>query len=244
MAASWLKENEVECILVKGGYKSLRNEAVNSLKTAPSLRVLSGLTGSGKTQLLKKAKCSKVNLEEMAKHRGSSFGSHIAMAQPSQASFENELAIKIWRKEDTYLIEDESLSIGSVRLPNALKTKMNESPVVWVEASLEERCHSLVEEYVKAPLRQGIHSAQLKEHYLNSTSKISKKLGSEVTNKIRKSIERAFDFSEGQILPHEEWITLLLTNYYDKLYLHSFERLNRKVLFRGNRKACLEFLND
>src|SRR5690554_7334628 len=51
--------------------------------------VLSGLTGTGKTDVLAPMQQS-IDLEGLANHRGSSFGKHVS-AQPSQIDFENNL---------------------------------------------------------------------------------------------------------------------------------------------------------
>ena len=53
--------------------------------------ILTGYTGASKTSLLNKLD-NGLDLEGIANHRGSSFGSHIK-AQPSQIDFENNLAV-------------------------------------------------------------------------------------------------------------------------------------------------------
>jgi tRNA 2-selenouridine synthase len=54
--------------------------------------ILSGLTGSGKTHVLKKTNYY-VDLEGQANHRGSAFGSDPHDFQPTQINWENNLSI-------------------------------------------------------------------------------------------------------------------------------------------------------
>jgi tRNA 2-selenouridine synthase len=54
--------------------------------------ILSGLTGSGKTHVLNKTRYQ-IDLEGLANHRGSAFGSDINDFQPTQINWENQLSI-------------------------------------------------------------------------------------------------------------------------------------------------------
>ncbi len=71
----WLKEAGVDYPLIVGGYKALRQAAIQAtdeLVQRPIV-LIGGCTGNGKTQLV----CSRpdgIDLEGLAHHRGSSFG--------------------------------------------------------------------------------------------------------------------------------------------------------------------------
>ena len=87
---------------VEGGYKALRNYVMTQLQITLGHKdffILTGLTGSGKTKLLRDTKFNPnqtldiLDLEAEANHRGSAFGKQ--GFQPSQATFENSLATKL-----------------------------------------------------------------------------------------------------------------------------------------------------
>jgi tRNA 2-selenouridine synthase len=66
-----------EVNLLSGGYKAYRKRVHEILEQPRRIVVIGGLTGAGKTELLLKLKAAGeqvVDLEALAKHRGSSFG--------------------------------------------------------------------------------------------------------------------------------------------------------------------------
>src|SRR5690554_8049618 len=83
--------------------------------------VLSGLTGTGKTDVLAPMQQS-IDLEGLANHRGSSFGKHVS-AQPSQIDFENNLAVNLLKKRhvgiEHFVVENESRTIGGCEIGRA-----------------------------------------------------------------------------------------------------------------------------
>ena len=105
-----------EVYLLEGGYKRFRNWVLDQFKKQYPILVLGGMTGSGKTQILHKLKEKGeqiIDLEGLAQHQGSSYGSMGYLNQPSQEHFENLLAVAL-SKVDTdrpLWLEDESLSI-------------------------------------------------------------------------------------------------------------------------------------
>jgi tRNA 2-selenouridine synthase len=86
--------------LLKGGYKSFRRWALKQFEKQYSFKILGGYTGSGKTEVLKAMKekgKTVIDLEALANHKGSAFGSLDGSQQPSQEMFENLLAIELWK---------------------------------------------------------------------------------------------------------------------------------------------------
>ena len=84
IAQTWLQESGLDVPVIKGGYKALRRyliETFSELVSKMQLVVISGRTGTGKTNLLRTLSRS-IDLEGLARHRGSSFG---AMASPQPA---------------------------------------------------------------------------------------------------------------------------------------------------------------
>src|SRR5690606_30745052 len=75
-----------------------------------------------------------------------------AHAQPSQIDFENSLSIDILKKRaahrDLFIVEDESLLIGSCSLPIELHQGMQGYPLVWLEDSMDNRIERILGDYV------------------------------------------------------------------------------------------------
>jgi tRNA 2-selenouridine synthase len=83
-----------EVYLLEGGYKSYRQWVLQQLDLPFQLVTLGGFTGSGKTEVLQQLrKHGKriIDLEHIASHKGSAFGSLGMAPQPSQEHFENLL---------------------------------------------------------------------------------------------------------------------------------------------------------
>ena len=84
--------------------------------------VLSGLTGSGKTLVLKKLAENGeqvIDLEGLASHRGSALGGIGLPPQPTVEHFENLLFAQIQKLDPNrpVWLEDESRKIGSATIP-------------------------------------------------------------------------------------------------------------------------------
>ncbi|MCB9025273.1 MAG: tRNA 2-selenouridine(34) synthase MnmH [Bdellovibrionaceae bacterium] len=240
LAQEWIQDKGVKVNRVVGGFKALRNTALKVFEEFPPIFVLGGMTGSGKTKIIKSIQSS-IDLEGIAAHRGSAFGSFFAVSQPSQVTFENSLALSLWRRKDTIVLEDESVSIGKLRLPIQLYIEMAKSPLVLVDISLEERAHNIYQEYIASAL---VNSESLRQHYLNCLQKISNKLGGAKTTEIYSKIIKAFDEGVVDEAAHRDWIADLLLSYYDKLYNYSLAKKSRSIVFRGNNQECEQWLKE
>ncbi|MDR2876249.1 MAG: tRNA 2-selenouridine(34) synthase MnmH [Methylobacillus sp.] len=140
---------------LEGGYKTYRHHVLAQLETLPAqfhYRVLAGLTGSGKTRLLQAlARCGAqiLDLENLARHRGSLLGALPGETQPSQKSFDSRLLETLGKLDPTrpVFIEAESKKIGQAQLPAALMRQMSAAPCIRVEARMEDRIAFLCEDY-------------------------------------------------------------------------------------------------
>lgn len=140
---------------LEGGYKAYRQHVLEQLATQPArfrFRVLAGLTGSGKTRLLNAlAHCGAqvIDLEGLARHRGSLLGALPGEAQPAQKGFDSQLVSALARLDPArpVFIESESRKIGQVQLPDAMLQALAESACVRIEASLEDRVSFLCDDY-------------------------------------------------------------------------------------------------
>lgn len=165
--------------LVAGGYKAFRALVVDALYNQPvrsPVVVLDGNTGSAKTEvlaLLAARGVQVIDLEGLARHRGSLFGA-MPGGQPSQKAFETALALALARLDPTrvVVVEAESSKVGNCRLPPELWKAMVAAPRVAIAAGLAARADYLVRAYgdliaeegrlagIIAQLRQG-HSAEV-----------------------------------------------------------------------------------
>jgi tRNA 2-selenouridine synthase len=149
------------------------------------------------------------------------------------------------------LLEDESASIGLCFINRELKLRMNASDCVWVESRVEERAERIFQEYIGEPLADGVPPTDVFEWMLASLERIQKKLGGLETGKIHKLLEEAFLLSAEQgfrAAHHEEWISRLLTLYYDPMYHYGFDKhiqgVGRKIIFRGTIQECNSWLSS
>lgn len=158
-----------------GGYKSYRHWAIEQYEKTYPFKVLGGYTGSGKTAVLDRLKQlgePVIDMEDIAKHKGSAFGGLDNVASPSQEMFENILATELHKQTQNYpgkpiWIEDESQRIGLINLPNAFWKTLRSSPLVFLDIPFEERLNYLVSEYGK----------YTKEQLVNAIIRIRKRLG-------------------------------------------------------------------
>ena len=209
-AIAWLLDlYGFDVSLIVGGYKSYRRWANNQFEQPYPFYILSGYTGSGKTLVLeelKKRAYEAIDLEGLAKHRGSSFGG-MEEPQPSQEMFENLLAESLaeLRTDDNAVwVEDESQRIGNLNIPPKLWQTMRSSPIFLLDVPFEERLKHIVEEY-------GVID---KDELINATIRIQKRLGGLETKTCIVHLQN------GNIIDGFR----ILLKYYDKHYLKAFNK--------------------
>ena len=157
-SVAWLMESAYGCRVatLKGGYKSFRRWVLASFAIPRDLRVVAGLTGSGKTAILQQLAAlgeEVVDLEALARHKGSAFGQLGEDAQPSQAQFENDLALA-WRAtaaDRPLWLEDESRMIGKRVLPAELWAAKQLGRFHVIELPADERIRHLCATYAGFP---------------------------------------------------------------------------------------------
>jgi tRNA 2-selenouridine synthase len=250
----WLREAGVDYPLVLGGYKAMRRFLLEELACSAeraTLVLVSGKTGSGKTRVIRRIGRS-VDLEGLARHRGSSFG-HLLELQPSQIDFENALSITLLkllaRDAGRIFVEDEGRLIGRLYLPEVLRAKMQSAPLVVVEATLAERVEVILEDYVldlgaRYAARHGERGPALHSQRLQSDlQRIRKRLGGERHRSVSGQMAAAFEAQcrTGDPGLHRRWIAALLEGYYDPMYEYQLSRRAGAVSFRGSRDAVIDW---
>lgn len=243
---------------IKGGYKALRqfliDELENSAENISYLRI-GGRTGVGKTVFLNTLQNS-VDLEGMAKHRGSAFGPR-AIPQPSQVDFENALSIALLKYRAAsaapLAIEDESRNIGAVTIPENLFKKLRQSPLLLLDASREERIEISYKEYVVDTLEEYQHyygeeegDRLWEEYLLGSIDKIKKRLGGVRHAESRAKLEQAIKSyrASGDDALFKALIGELLFDYYDPMYDYQIGKNEELIAFRGDAGALTAYIEE
>ncbi|MGN6266746.1 MAG: tRNA 2-selenouridine(34) synthase MnmH [Ginsengibacter sp.] len=203
--------------LLRGGYKSFRRWVLAQFEKPYQLNILGGFTGSGKTEVLKELAANGekvIDLEAMAQHKGSAFGSLGEVLQPGAEMFENLLAVQLWNislkddKPGPIWLEDESAHIGTVGIPKPFWLQMRQSQLFFLDIPFEKRLDYIVKTY-------GVFES---ESLIECVLKIRKRLGGLETKNVLQFIE------QGNV---RDAFSILL-KYYDKMYAQSL--LNRDNL--------------
>jgi tRNA 2-selenouridine synthase len=221
--------------IIGGGYKAYRRHVLKTFDIPFNLKIIGGYSGSGKTLVLHQLRnigLQTIDLEELAKHKGSAFGGIGQSPQPTVEQFENNL-FDAWRKLDysqPIWLEDESFNIGGVNIPMNLFNQMRNSAVYFLDISKEERARYLVTEYAHAPA----------ELLTESLTRLSKRLGGQNTKIVLEFLNEQ-KFYE---------VALLTLSYYDKSYLkgmrfHDQEKVFtvplKKIDTPANAKSLIQF---
>ncbi|HNP06785.1 MAG TPA: tRNA 2-selenouridine(34) synthase MnmH [Cyclobacteriaceae bacterium] len=201
--------------ILKGGYKTYRQKAQEYFRRPYKIILISGCTGSGKTEVLLKLKEQGeqvVDLEGMANHKGSAFGGLMMPSQPTTEQFENNLFEQLNSFDilKPIWVEDESIAVGRVFLPTDFWTTMRLSAVVMLDVDKANRVQRLVKEYGCADQAQ----------FLESMKRITKKLGGQHFKEAKEKLEQNEMHSVMEIL----------LTYYDKAYTTSLKKRNPEVL--------------
>lgn len=201
---AWLLETAgIDVSLLEGGYKAFRRWVRVTLATPRKMLVLAGMTGTGKTAILSAlaARGEQVlDLEQLANHRGSSYGNLGLPAQPTTEQYENLIAVS-WQQFDPQYpvwLEAESRQVGTCRIPNEIFQPMMQADVIQIERSHAERISSLLKEYGQANI----------DDLIFATERLKKRLGGERTQQAIVAIQKGDLATAIQIV----------LSYYDQTY--------------------------
>ncbi|UOQ97623.1 tRNA 2-selenouridine(34) synthase MnmH [Hymenobacter sp. 5317J-9] len=193
--------------LLDKGYKDYRRAVLASFEGPRAWRVLGGLTGSGKTDVLHALAAAPhrqpvLDLEGLAHHKGSAFGAIGQPTQPTQEQFENNLAAAlldlpagapVW-------VEDESRQIGRLTIPTPLFEQLRAAPRWVLEVPRAARVAKLAAEY----------GAENPVELAAAIERLHKRLGGLATQQALAAVE-AGDFVR---------MVELVLDYYDKTYTY------------------------
>lgn len=225
---TWLRLTGWDAQQLRGGYKNWRRDLVARL---PGLIerfrfvVLCGQTGTAKTRLLQQLATLGVqvlDLEGMARHKGSMLGAWPGAAQPSQKQFETQLmtAFEGMDPSRPVVVESESAKIGQVALPIPLVQRLRASDLlIEIDADPSARLDYLLRDYA----------------YLgDDPARLSALLGKFVALQGRETVTRWQQWAEGGEL--SPLFAELIRHHYDPQYRRS---LGRNFVHWSRRHAML-----
>lgn len=255
---SWIKENGIDYPLIVGGYKALRQAAIQATEelVRHPIVLIGGCTGNGKTPLVREQPLG-IDLEGLAHHRGSSFGRTLT-PQFSQATFENHLATALLKgayQQDKvrWVLEDEGHMIGANHLPECLRDRMAQSSIAVVEDPFDLRLERLREEYF-AHMYHDFTAAFGEEKgweeysaYLHhGLFAIRRRLGLQRFAELTATLDASLAEQKrtGSTEAHFAWLVPLLEEYYDPMYCYQLEKKADKIVFRGTSEAVTQWLAE
>jgi len=210
-----------QCSILEGGYKCYRSQVLSNLAALSEklkIIIISGRTGTGKTRILEELEKrgeNIIDLEHLARHRGSLLGSLPGVEQPQQKLFETLLCnkFKSLKFQNPVFIEAESSKIGNVQIPSPLWKAMRNSPQILVTSDRPKRAHYLLKDYVNLKTNQ---------EGLFALFRILEKSG------LNTVAEECRNLSAKQ-----DWVSLaniLLQSHYDKRYDRSIRSHERQII--------------
>ncbi len=242
--------------VLEGGYKTYRayiREQLSTLLSQFKLKIISGLTGSGKTLILQRLASrgeQVLDLERLANHRGSLLGEEWSKLsspfwgettpnpplQPSQKWFESLLFSQLqkFNPDGIVWVEAESNTIGEIHLPFPLWCKMKQASCVEIKLPLEIRINSLLQEY---------------SHFISNPEMLKSKLK---LLKYRYGNRKISYWYE--LIAQRKWQELvkdLLTFHYDPAYQRSMNKIYSQIdqelsiedLSQNSIDRAIDFLN-
>lgn len=199
----YFNKKGIEVFKLERGYKAYREYVRDEMKNLkfPKVIVMYGLTGAGKTRLIKLLKNS-VDLEGLAKHRSSLFGA-VGLTPNSQKMFESELFFELNKNRPYLILEGESRKIGNIIIPENIFDEMKNSKKISITCSIDTRAKRIVEEYFKDAST------------ISELKKVVPKLSMFMGNKKVEELNLLLDKKD-----YFEFSKTMLKDYYDPLYTH------------------------
>jgi len=213
--------------VLEGGYKRYRRQVLEELEgwQAPPSFVLRGMTGVGKTLVLRELEALRpgwtLDLEELAGHRSSILGM-VGLEPCNQKTFDSRLASRLRAGfVGPCVLEGESRKVGDSIVPASVWSALRGGVHLRLEASTERRVEVLIEDYLARDTSRDELRLQLPF--------IEERLGPSAWQ--GELTRRLDDGREGEL------VELLLEHYYDPLYAHSERDYDYSAVFDSSDPA-------
>lgn len=199
-----------------GGYKAYRHHILEKIPNMIPQKavVIHGMTGVGKTEVLKLLKQKMypiLDLEEMAGHRGSIFGTIGLGEGHNQKTFDSLLfkGLQELQNADYFLVEAESKRIGKAVQPEELMGIKFKGTNIYIHTPLEQRVTHLISEYVLPYQDEPWYQNKI----LSNVEKVLKRVKDmEIRRKLLELVNEK---------DYHDLIQILLEYYYDPRYDHA-----------------------
>lgn len=209
---------------VRGGYRAYRQRVMEELTAYEGIKspliVLHGMTGVGKTRILlmlKERGQQVLDLEGMANHRGSVFGT-IGMGEAhNQKTFEALLweSLRSLDPNRPVFMEAESKRIGRSVMPDWLIKDKQAGVPVFLNASMEQRVERLIEDYMP-------HDDQ---HIVTGLTVALEKIRKRLSNEQFAMFQDLLSTGE-----YERFCSQLFELYYDPRYKHKLQEYSGEMI--------------
>ncbi len=198
---------------LEGGFNTYLGDFQGHFKINYPFIKICGLTGSGKTKVLREIHNlggQILDLEQLTSHSGSAFGGISKGKQPDQWSFEQELVsvLKAYDLNRPVFVEEKGSGIGSLHIPSEIYRKIEQAPGIFLDILKSQRITNLVQNYGLLP----------RKALKNAIAQIGSRLGKASEQKAMSALK----------LDNLQECAAVLLNYYDHTSVYSQES-NEKI---------------
>src|SRR5690606_24854348 len=124
-------------------------------------------------------------------------------------------------------------------------------PVVWLEDSPENRVERILRDYVVDLHAQfvAVHGVEsgfqlFAQRLRESLGRIARRLGGERHQRLAAIMDSALEEQarSGAVDLHRDWISALLAEYYDPMYVYQRTQKASRIEFTGDHDAVIDYL--
>ncbi|KAL4236955.1 hypothetical protein ACF0H5_005341 [Mactra antiquata] len=219
----------MSCVL-EGGYKCYRHTVVEELNSLPQkfeFKVISGMAGTGKTKILQYLGDHGhqiIDLEALAKHKGSVLGLWHGETQPSQKYFDSLLVDTLSKLsyDRPVWVESESVRIGNIYIHPNFFSSLQKANRYCINLPLDERVKHTISDY---------------QNWIKNKDELKVIIQNLVRIRGQKQIDHWSKLIENN--RWEEFVRSMLVEHYDPTYSASQKKNNHS----GKDAVQLEILN-
>lgn len=213
----FLIKRGIKAFQLKNGYKdyrkTVREDLANFDYSKKKLFVLSGLTGTNKTNIISQIDLT-INLEDLAQHRSSLFGA-VGLKPRTQKFFDTLLLDNLKKSKTKILFEGESLRIGDISMPKKLFSEIKKATQIKIEMSIDQRIKNILADYFDTKEK----IAEIK----SIIPKLKERFGKAKIDELLTQMDNK---------KYYDVVKFLLEKYYDPLYKHTIDNKEYAVIIK------------